>query len=258
MLTDRITTLNYGRIRKKIVAFMKSELRSSGCDGFVVGLSGGLDSSVVAALASESTRKVHALILPRYGITPARDIDDAITLARKLGIKYHIIDLRQIHQMFLRKMKPNKLAAGNLLARLRMCILYYYANLNNLLVLGTGDKSELLIGYFTKYGDGGADILPIASLYKIQARALGHYLKIPDSILAKKISPMLWKKHTAEEEIGMTYEEIDSILYCMFDLKYSTQKTAKRLGIPLGKVLKIKRMHDKSMHKRQMPKICKL
>lgn len=259
MLTDKITDLDYGKIRKRIVSFIKDELRSSKKDGLVVGLSGGLDSSVTATLAYETAgNKLLALILPSSRVTPTSDIGDAVTLCKKLKIKYDIIDLGQIHSTMVRRMRPSKLASGNLLARLRMCVLYYYANRNNMLVLGTSDRSELLIGYFTKYGDGGADILPIASLYKVQVRALGHYLKLPDSILTKKIGPMLWEKHTAEEEIGMSYEEIDSILYCMFDLKYSPKNTAEKLGISLKKVMKIKKMHDTSVHKREMPKICKL
>lgn len=259
MLIDKIIDLDYGKIKKKIVSFMRNELRSYKKDGLVVGLSGGLDSSVTVALASEAAgNKLLALILPSSRVTPTSDIDDAVTLCKKLKIKYDIIDLGQVHSTMVRRMRPSKLASGNLLARLRMCVLYYYANRNNMLVLGTSDRSELLMGYFTKYGDGGADILPIASLYKVQARALGHYLKLPDSILTKKIGPMLWEKHTAEEEIGVPYEEIDSILYCMFDLKYSPKNTAEKLDISLRKVMRIKNMHDNSMHKREMPKICTL
>ncbi len=259
MLIDKIADLDYGQIRKKIVSFMKNELTSSKRKGFVIGLSGGLDSSVVTALASEALgSRLRALILPSSRVTPVRDIDDAVTLSKKLRVAYDIMDLGQIHSSLIRKLQPSSLASGNLLARLRMCVLYSYANENNLLVLGTSDKSELLIGYFTKYGDGGADILPIASLYKVQVRALGRYLKLPDPILTKEIGPRLWEGHTAEEEIGIPYEEIDSILYCIIDLKLSPKKTAQKLGIPLKKVMKINNMHNDSVHKREMPKICKL
>ncbi|MFQ5940870.1 MAG: NAD+ synthase [Nitrososphaerales archaeon] len=257
MLVDEITDLDYRKIRKKIVTFMKKELRSSKRDGFVVGLSGGLDSSVVTTLAAEAAgRKLRALILPSHKITPIQDVRDAVTLSKKLQIKSDIIDLERIHSGLIQRKQASKIASGNLLARLRMCLLYYSANQNNLLVLGTSDRSELLMGYYTKYGDGGADILPVASLYKVQVRALGSYLKLPDSILTKKIGPKLWEKHTAEEEIGMPYETIDGILYCIFDLKHSPYKTAKKLGIPLKKVLRIKNMHDNTKHKREMPKIC--
>jgi len=104
---------------------------------------------------------------------------------------------------------------GNLRARIRANIIYYYANLKNLLVLGTSDKSEYSIGYFTKFGDGCADLLPISNLYKTQIREFAKILEIPDNIITKKSSPNLWKDHDAEEEIGISYEEIDSILYCI-------------------------------------------
>jgi len=259
LLVDKITDLDYAKVRKKIVSFMKSELLSSKKNGFAIGLSGGLDSSVVTALAAEAVgSKLLALILPSARITPVQDIDDAVALCKKLNVKYDIIDLGQIHSSMVRRLRPDRLATGNLLARLRMCVLYYYANKKNLLVLGTSDRSELLIGYFTKYGDGAADILPIASLYKVQVRALGIHLKLPAPILTKKIGPRLWQRHTAEKEIGMSYQEIDSILYCMFDLKQSPKNTAKKLGIPIKKVMKIKKMYDASRHKREMAKICKL
>ncbi len=253
-----MTNLEYGKIRQNIVSFLKKELKSSRRSGYVVGLSGGLDSSVVTSLAFEAVnRKLLALILPSK-VTPVQDIKDAVTLSKKLKVKYNIIDLEQVHSCLVLKMQKNRAASGNLLARLRMCMLYYYANQNDLLVLGTSDKSELLIGYFTKYGDGGADIMPIASLYKVQVKALGRYLHIQDSILTKKIGPILWKNHFAEDEIGMTYEQVDSILYCLHDLKQSPNRTSVKLGIPLKKVVKIKNMHDQSRHKRMGAKICKL
>ncbi len=259
MLIDKIIDLDYGKIRQKIILFMKSELRSSKRNGFVIGLSGGLDSSVVVKLASEAVgSKLLVLILPSTKMTPVEDIDDAITLSKKLNIKYNILDLEQVHSTLVRGIPPRKLAGGNLLARLRMCMLYYYANRDNLMVVGTSNRSELLIGYFTKYGDGGADILPIASLYKAQVKSLGGYLKLPDSILTKNIGPRLWVGHTIEKEIGMTYEEIDSILYYMFDLKQSSKSIAKKLSIPLKKVMKIKNMYDNNIHKCEMPKIYKL
>lgn len=256
-ILGRITNLNYARITKKIVAFLKDELRSSGREGYVFGLSGGLDSAVVAALASEALReKVYAYILPHSHITPESDLDDALHLAKQLGIRSQMIDLDDIHVGMTRKFVFDRLAAGNLLARLRMCLLYYHANQNNCLVMGTSDRSELMIGYFTKFGDGAADVLPLGSLYKLQVRHLGSHLKIPEKILRKKSSPMLWEKHTAEEEVGMTYEEIDGILYCLFDLKLSVAKTVRKLGVEEGKVRQIKEMRRRAMHKRSLPKIC--
>jgi len=254
-----IPSLNYDRVIKTIVTALKSELKSSGREGYVFGLSGGLDSSVVASLLSRAAgERTFALVMPRSSATPQQDVSDATDLAKRLNIQFRVIDLTDIHSDILRELPADKLASGNLLARIRMCLLYYYANQNNCLVAGTSDRSELLIGYFTKYGDGGADILPIASLYKTQVRALGNHLDLPNAILNKKSAPMLWEKHTAEEEIGIEYEELDHILHCLFDLKLSTKNTVKKLHVPLKKVEEIRQMHIKSAHKRSLPKICKL
>ncbi len=258
-ITDRITKLNYEKISKRIVKFLNDELEASGREGYVVGLSGGLDSAVVATLAAEASRdKTMSLILPHSGITPAPDIDDAVNLARNLGIRFQTIDLKPIHSALMENLTFDRLAVGNLLARLRMSFLYYHANQSNCLVVGTSNRSELLIGYFTKFGDGAADMLPLGSLYKLQVRELGRHLKVPAGILQKKSGAMLWAGHTAEEEIGMPYEEVDPVLYCLFDLKLPAGGTARKLNIDPAKVRRIKEMHASSKHKRILPKICKL
>ena len=258
-ILNKITNLNYERISKKIVSALKDELESSEGKGYVFGLSGGLDSAVVASLLSQAARATtFALIMPRTSITPQQDVDDATELAKILNIQFAVIDLAGIHSQILSELPHDRIAGGNLLARIRMSMLYYHANQRNCLVAGTSDRSELLIGYFTKYGDGGADILPIASLYKTQVRALAKFLQIPDNILSKKSAPMLWEKHTAESEIGMTYDELDPILYCLFDLKLTARNTVKKLGVPLEKVEEVRQRHLKSAHKRNLPKVCKL
>lgn len=256
-LLARITGINYERASGRIVKWLDDELAASGLDGYVVGLSGGLDSSVAAALLARARRKTLALIMPGEH-TPKDDTDDAEKLARSLGIEYRVIELGSTHTAIMRELPSDKIASGNLLARLRMCLLYYHANTRRSLVVGTSDRSELLIGYFTKHGDGGADILPIASLYKTQAMALGRYLELPPAILAKKFGPRLWAEHTAEDELGYTYEEIDRVLYCLHDLKLKPATTAKKLGISTERVDRIVDMCRKSAHKRSLPKICKL
>ncbi|RLE52976.1 MAG: NAD(+) synthetase, partial [Candidatus Methanomethylicota archaeon] len=205
-----------------ISRFLRQHL-SPPISGVVVGLSGGLDSTVTAylcvnALGSES---VLGLIMPDPEVTPKQDVDDAILVAERLGIKYYLIDISRIIKAFSNSI-PNfsfeaKVPVGNLRARVRMCLLYYYANLEGRMVVGTGDKSELLLGYFTKYGDGGVDVLPIGDLYKTQVRMLGKYLGIPERIIKKPSSPRLWKGHLAEEELGLTYDIIDPILHLLVD-----------------------------------------
>ena len=147
-------------------------------------------------------------------------------------------------------LEPNKKSRGNLRARVRTNILYYYANSKNYLVLGSSDKSEHLIGYFTKFGDGAADLTPIISLYKLQIREIAKYLGVPDNIISKKSSPHLWGDHEAEEELGVSYEEIDSILYCLVEKKLSVDETAKITQIDNSTIEKIYELNRNSEHKR--------
>ena len=158
--------------------------------------------------------------------------------------------IRDRHKEYYKVLEPEDRALGNLRARIRKNILYYYANSKNLSVLGSSDKSEYLIGYFTKFGDGAADILPIASLYKTQIRELAKFLGVPDHIISKKSSPNLWPNHTAESEIGAPYEEIDEILYCINDKHLTNDETYNKTQIIPETVDKIYQLYKKSEHKR--------
>lgn len=124
--------------------------------------------------------------------------------------------------------------------------------------MGTSDKSELAIGYFTKYGDGGSDLMPLAGLYKTQLRELARYLKVPVQIIEKKSSPRLWQGQLAEEELGMDYETLDPILYCLVDRKMKPAAAAKKLGAPLERVRRVQSMIEKNAHKRSTPSIARL
>ena len=147
-------------------------------------------------------------------------------------------------------LEPEDRALGNLRARIRMNVLYYYANLKNLVVLGSSDKSEYNIGYFTKFGDGAADLLPIASLYKTQVRKMAEHLGINQNIISKKSSPHLWPNHEAEHEIGADYEQVDVILYCLIEKKMSIEETVQESQIDSEIVKRIYQMHEQSKHKR--------
>ena len=171
-------------------------------------------------------------------------------MAEILGINYKVIDINSIFSEYEKHLEHDEKSFGNLRARIRANLLYYYANLKNYLVVGSSDKSEYLIGYFTKFGDGSADVLPIVSLYKSQVRELAKFLGIQDSVIAKKSSPQLWTGHIAEEEIGATYEEIDSILYCVFDKKLTIEETIKTTQIEKEVVDKIYQLYKNSHHKR--------
>jgi NAD+ synthase len=237
---------------RRIERFIASYVSKSSAKGLIIGLSGGLDSSVVAKLAVNALgpQKVVGLIMPA-GVTPEEDVTDAIALAKNLGIRYILIRIQPLVKSYLQALTENERAAGNLAARVRMNILYYYAALEGCLVAGTSDKSEKILGFYTKYGDGAADILPIADLYKTTVRQLASHLDINPEILEKKSSPRLWKDHLAEDELGLSYERIDPILRLLVEEKKTPKQAAARLKIPLDDVLKVKGMIEKNLHKRR-------
>jgi len=246
--------------KKAIVSFVKRKVEEAEAEGIVLGISGGIDSAVTAYLCTEAlgSRRVLGLIMPDLRATPEEDVADAKLVASELCIETKVIDIAPLHKAFLKSLEPNRLAEGNLRARIRMSLLYYHANLTNMLVAGTGDRSELLLGYYTKYGDGGVDILPIADLYKTEVRRLGESLGINRRIVAKKSSPRLWPGHIAEDEIGLSYDVLDSIFKLRFDEGLGAGAIASKLKIGNAKVEAILAKYLASEHKRQMPEICKL
>ncbi|MDQ4067150.1 MAG: NAD+ synthase [Thermoproteota archaeon] len=250
---------DYKKISNKIEKFISAYISKSSAKGLVIGLSGGLDSSVVLKLSVNALGRsnVLGLVMPS-DITPREDTTHAIDLAKELRIRYHIIDIHPIVQKFEEVLPENKEARGNLMARIRMSILYYYAGVDRYLVAGTSDKSEVQIGYFSKFGDGAADIMPIAVLYKTQVRALARYLGVPAVIVQKKSSPRLWENHLAEEEIGMDYEMIDQILHLLVDKKISPRDVIRNLGVSTKHVNKVKGMIEKNLHKRRSAAIASL
>lgn len=237
-----------------ITKFITREVSERNSEGVVVGLSGGLDSSVAATLAVKALgpTRVFGLVLPDYGsFSNPRAIKDAVSIANALRIKYKLIDVGRAKSYLAKQLPRDRLARGNLTARLRMCVLYYYAAIRKLIVLGTSDRSELELGYFTKYGDGAADILPIGGLYKTEVRELGKYIQVPYRILKKKSTPGLWKGQSAEAEIGLTYEVVDQILS---DLSTNTDTH----NISSKKIAVVKLLVEKNKHKQSLPPVCKL
>jgi len=256
-LLDEIKKKNYALIQEQIGSFIIEEITKRKAQGVIFGLSGGIDSVVVSSLCSKYVRdKCTALIMPQSGITPKIDTNDAKKMADVLCIEYKVIDIGIIHKEYSKYLDPYPLALGNLTARIRSNILYYHANFKNYLVLGTSDKSEYLIGYFTKFGDGAADLLPIISLYKTQVRELARILGVPTSIISKPSGAHLWVEHTAESELKLDYEKIDSILYCIFEKNLSLQETSLLTQIPIPDVQRIYQKHEQNEHKRQVPKSC--
>ena len=256
--------MNFSAVTNTIIKFIRSNVKLSHSTGVVLGLSGGLDSSVAVTLAAKAldSKAVLSLIIPDYSVSLKEDIQDSVSLAKKLKIKYKIIDITNIKSNYVKFLPQNKIAIGNLTARIRMNIIYYYSNIYNKLVIGPSDKSEILLGYFTKYGDGGADIFPLGDLYKTQVRNLGSYLDLSSQIIAKKSSPMLWKGQTAEGELGMTYDLIDPILKDIIKSDtLGTKISSKSFAVKNYKksdFIMVKKLVEKNKHKRNIPAICKI
>ena len=250
-IINEITNQNYTSITETIEEFLSKQIEKNNVKGVILGLSGGIDSAVLAYICKRKLKdKTLALIMPDTEITPSVETDDALKMISLTGIEYKLIDIKPIIKEYSMYLEPNEKSRGNLRARVRTNILYYYANIKNYLVLGSSDKSEHMIGYFTKFGDGASDITPIISLYKLQVREIAKYLGVPENVIAKKSSPHLWKEHEAEGELGVPYEEIDSILYCLFEKKLSIEETEKVTQIDKSTIKKIHQLNINSEHKR--------
>ncbi|MDG7009127.1 MAG: NAD+ synthase [Nitrososphaerota archaeon] len=252
--------LDLAAAKKKVVSFIRSRTERAGADGAVLGLSGGIDSAVTAYLTVEAlgSGRVTALIMPDFRVTPETDVSDAGEVAEELCVETRVIDIAPIHRAFTKGLARDRLAEGNLRARIRMALLYYYANSSNRIVIGTGDRSEALLGYFTKYGDGGVDILPIGDLYKTEVKKMGEILGISRRIISKRSSPRLWPGQTAEGELGMGYDAIDDVLRLHVNRKMSVRETAAMVGINTEEVRTIASRVERTAHKRATPEICKV
>lgn len=249
-IINEIKNQDYASVTETIEKFLSEQIEKHHTKGVILGLSGGIDSAVLAYICKRKLKeKTLAIIMPDTSITPT-ETEDALKMISLTGIEHKLIDIKPIVNEYSMYLEPNEKSRGNLRARVRTNILYYYANSKNYLVLGSSDKSEHLIGYFTKFGDGAADLTPIISLYKLQIREIAKYLGVPDNIISKKSSPHLWKDHEAEEELGASYEEIDSILYCLVEKKLSVDETVKITQIEKSTIEKIYELNRNSEHKR--------
>ncbi|WP_456472491.1 NAD+ synthase [Methanocaldococcus sp.] len=245
-------------MEEKILNFIKKVVDEAKANGVVVGLSGGIDSSTTAFLCVKALGKdrVLGLIMPERD-TKKEDIEHAKKVAEMLGIKYIVADITDVLKAFgaggyVPTKEFDKIADGNLKARVRMCILYYYANKYNLLVAGTANKSEIYVGYGTKYGDLGCDFMPIAHLFKTEVRELAKKLGVPKEIIEKPPSAGLWEGQTDEEELGVSYEMLDKILK-LYEEGKDVEEIAKELKISKEIVERVFNLIKKNEHKRRLP-----
>ena len=247
--STNLPPINQKKTIETISRFIKDKIDESKTEGLVMGLSGGLDSSAAAyiSLKTVDKDKILGLIMPGQ-TTTAEDVEDAVSVAEQLGIENEIIPIEGLIEPFQQlcvhsgPKHRNKLADANIKARIRMMILYYHANSLNRLVLGTGNRTELLVGYFTKYGDGGVDILPLGNLYKTQVREIAENLQVPEKIRSKVPTAGLWSGQTDEQELGIEYPLLDKILYLLADEKMNAHQVALKLEIPKEEVLMIEIM----------------
>jgi NAD+ synthase len=247
--------MDYQQEIDKIAEWMKDYSDQAGSKGFVIGLSGGIDSAVIACLAVKAVGKenVIGVSLPCQS---REDMNkDAFKLAKNLDIRFETVQIRRSVGFLADNLKQAKLGGvddlvlANIKARMRMTALYAIAGANNYLVAGTGNKSELMVGYFTKFGDGGVDMEPIGEYYKTEVYKMADLMpEIPGNIKVKAPTADLWSGQTDEEELGMTYAELDEIL------KIMQPKTISYTGdMDQDKIEKVKSMIQRSIHKNETP-----
>ncbi len=248
--------------KQLIISYIRNYFIRSHAKMAIMGLSGGVDSSTTLALLVEAlgSDRVHVLILPYEGVSPKRDIEDAISLSESFKVKYDVISIKPMVDSFRNILERNlgnleRITIGNIMARTRMITLYAYANNLGGLVVGTGDKSEIMIGYFTKYGDGAADIMPIGDLYKTQVRRLALKLGVPEEIAFKTSSPALWAGQEAEAELGAKYEDIDAVLYALIELGLDPSEVLEIKDIDKKVITLVLSRVSKYEHKRKPPAI---
>lgn len=240
--------------------FIKTYVKNSKVNGLVVGLSGGIDSAVTALFCKEAIgiKKVKCIFLPEK-TTPKNDYKHCELIAKKFNLTLEKIDITDIVEKISLKSlkKPDKYTLANIKARTRMIFLYEYANMTNSLVCWTSNKSEILVGYFTKYGDGGIDLMPIGDVYKTQVYRLAKYLKIPSDIIKKPPTAGLWKEQSDEKELKINYEKLDLILAGL-ERKMDIDDIADFVKVKKAEVNRIKNMRINSEHKRRAALIPKV
>jgi NAD+ synthase len=240
--------------------FLRSHALSGGARGVAVGLSGGIDSALVVRLARDALGADHVLgILLPDARFPSELRLETEEYARSLGVATRTVEIEPLLAPF-RAVLPevaDRVALGNVIARVRMIVDYAVARERQLLVAGTGNKSELLLGYFTKYGDGGVDLVPIGDLYKTEVRALAAELDLPAAIRERAPTAGLWEGQTDEEELGISYADVDQILYGLEQVR-TPEEISAMAGFPLARVLEVISRVDRNRHKRRLPPIPKI
>lgn len=257
MVDLRFSEAELETVHARITDFIADIVAEAGADGTVLGLSGGVDSTLTAHLAVDALgpEGLHGLVLPGT-VSDVENMSDAEQVATDLGISYDVIEIDPIVDRFVEaapEVEGDHVAIGNTRARVRAVLNYLFANHENRIVLGTGNRSEGAVGYFTKYGDGAVDCHPIGNLYKGQVRQLAHHVGIPEDLAEKTPTAGLWSSQTDEEEMGVGYDTLDAILALHVDGPLSRAATAELVGCDRETVDRVVTMYERSAHKRQVP-----
>lgn len=253
---------NEQQVVLRLTDFIKNEVKKAGFEKVIIALSGGVDSSITLTLAGRALGKDNVLtaILP-YGKLNEKEVKDALFMIKLLKIppkNLFQIDIKPMVDSFFAVAKDaDKLRKGNIMARVRMILLFDLAKKEKALVCGTENKSEYLLGYYTRFGDEASDLEPLRELYKTQVKKLAEYLGVPKKIIVKSPSAGLWQGQTDEGELGFSYQEADPLLRLHFDKGYSWEEIFKK-GFKKRVVFKIKRWVEKNEFKRKVPIIAKI
>ena len=244
--------------REHITDFVEGQLDAAGVDRAVMGLSGGIDSTLTSHLVVEAVgaENVHGLVMPSEVNREANMSDAERVASELLDIEYDVVAIEPIVETVLGAYPDaadDQLATGNLRVRTRAVLNYLVANHEDALVIGTGNRSEALVGYFTKYGDGAVDCHPIANLYKGEVRQLAKHVGVPEDLAEKTASAEMWLGQTDAEELGMDYPTLDSILALHVDGPLSPSATAREIGVDESAVEQVRTLYERSEHKRAAP-----
>ncbi|BDU49905.1 NAD+ synthase [Haliovirga abyssi] len=251
--------INLEFTEKILVGFIKEEVKKSGFNKVVLGLSGGIDSSLVAYLAAKALGKENVLgVMMPYKTSSKGSLDHAELVAIGSGIRTEVVEITDMLDAYFKKFPDmTDLRKGNKMARERMTILYDFSAKENALVLGTSNKTELLLGYGTQHGDMASAINPIGDLYKTQVWDLSRYMGVPKEVIEKKPSADLWEGQSDEQDLGFTYAEADKLLYLLIDERYTIEEL-KNIGYSESFVKEIYRKIKMSQYKRKLPLIAKV
>jgi NAD+ synthase len=263
MITIEQLTIEPKKTQTRIIDFIKNTLKTAHQEKVIVAVSGGIDSAValVASVRALGPENVTALTLPERDITPKTDVEDVMRLCEAFRVTCERVEITPMLHVMRENIPAfdpeDRVAYGNMKARLRMLLAYYYANTRRAMVMGTSNKTELYLGYYTKYGDGGVDVMPFADLYKCQIRALGRHLGVPASITEKPASARLWSGQDTEKDLGLPYDSLDLIVYTHLQ-GWAPSKIAAETGIDAEKVKGIVTRIAANEHKRLPPAILRL